>query len=243
MNVSYPRAVACGDSGVCIEFGDVISQEINEQVLALDEGITADQTHGVIETVPAYASLLIHYDASATCYDRVSKRALALARKQSAIPPSRLLKVPVCYEGLFAPDISQVAADLGLSASEVIDLHLAQTYRVYMLGFQPGFAYLGGLDGRLCLPRRSQIRHGAPAGTISIAASQCAVHSIEGPSGWHWIGRTPAPTLIPGERPQFVFRAGDQIRFASISSRQWRDLQEASLEGTYFIEVESACQS
>ena len=235
--ISYPRALPVGDSGVSIEFGDEIDVHLSEKVIALDAAITASRQQGLIETVPTYRSLLIHYDPLTTTYDHIAEVALALVKNlgsQTLI--GRLLRIPVCYEGDFGVDIPQVASALKITSDELIARHTAPEYRVYMLGFQPGFAYLGGLDSKLSLPRRPSPRHGAPPGTISIAAAQCAVHAVEGPSGWHWIGRTPMPTYEDGEPPVFAIKPGDRIRFFAITADEWRCMRRAVLDGKTVIE-------
>ena len=236
--INYPRSMACGDSGVSIEFGDQINEHINAQVLALDAALMTLNPVGVIETVPTYRALLIHYDPVATTYDTVADQALALARYAVNVQPrSRLLKIPVCYEEEYGFDLPAVSQSLGLTSEQVIARHCALEYRVYMLGFQPGFAYLGGLDPNLSLPRRPRPRLGALAGTVSIAAGQCAIHASEGPSGWHWIGRTPARTFIDGATPIFAIEPGDRIRFFSITANEWHELSEAACKGGSVMEV------
>jgi len=236
----YPRALACGDSGVSIEFGSSINEGINARVLALDRALSIALPAGVIELVPTYRSLMIHYDPVAASFETVSAHALALARNDRYTAASgRRLTIPVCYEGEFGADLPDVARRVGLSPADFVARHSAADYRVYMLGFQPGFAYLGGLDAGLSLPRRPQPRHGAPAGTISIAAGQCAVHSVDGPSGWHWIGRTPVQTYLAGEHPHFAIEPGDHIRFRPIPESGWLELKQAARDGQAIIEVDS----
>ncbi len=218
MSVEYPRAVPCGDCGISIEFGDLIDEDINARVLSLDRRLAELRPAGIIETVPTYRALMIHYDPVETSYDHLTREALALARDRAgAALRGRRLCVPICYEGEFGADLAEVASRLGLTREEVVARHSAPLYRVYMLGFQPGFAYLGGLDPILSLPRRPEPRFGAHAGTISIAAGQCAVHGVEGPSGWHWIGRTPVRVFAPGDPPRCAIEPGDTIRFLPIT--------------------------
>lgn len=237
MTIEYPRAIACGDSGVSIEFGDRIDVDLNERVLALDDALRSAQMHGVIETVPTYRALLIHYDPVEATFDSVAAMGLALSRAgRSAERKSRRLELPVCYEGEFGIDLTTVSERLGLRTSDVIDRHTECEYRVYMLGFQPGFAYLGGLDPALSLQRRPKPRLGAPAGTISIAAGQCAVHAVEHPSGWHWIGRTPVSTLRGGTKPHFTIEPGDHVRFYAVSTRRWHELHRADAAGEVLVE-------
>jgi KipI family sensor histidine kinase inhibitor len=241
--IDYPRALACGDSGVSIEFGHIIDEVINARVLALDHALSATLPEGVIELVPTYRSLMIHYDPVVASFDTISAHALVLARDTSLrMSSGRRLTIPVCYEGPFGADLPEVASCVGLNPSEFVARHAAADYRVYMLGFQPGFAYLGGLDNALSLPRRPQARFGAPAGTISIAAGQCAVHSIDGPSGWHWIGRTPVETYTAGDHPHFAIEPGDHVRFRPITIPQWHVLKAAAAQGDAIIEVEQTCQ-
>lgn len=240
MMTEYPRAVPCGDCAVTIEFGDRIDEAINARVLALDRNIGAAPPAGVVETVPTYRSLLVHYDPLATTYDAIAGACLTLAGGSGVTAPGgRTLEIPVCYEDEFGTDVADVAAALGISVADVIDLHAKPLYRVYMLGFQPGFAYLGGLDPRLSLPRRSSPRFGAKAGTISIAAGQCAVHSVDGPSGWHWIGRTPLATYTAGEAPRFLIEPGDRIRFRPVPPRRWHELAAAARSESGLVEEES----
>lgn len=237
-----PRALPCGDSGVTIEFGDRIDENINDEVLALDRALGDVTIDGLIETVPTYRSLTIHYDPVVTSFEVITERALALVEGSQASPKRRrLLKIPVCYEGAFGVDLDEVAATLRLDREEVVVRHCGAKYRVFMLGFQPGFAYLGGLDPLLALPRRPAPRSGAKAGTISIAAGQCAVHAIDGPSGWHWIGRTPAETYQPGAASQFALEPGDIVTFIPFAAARWAELRAASRAGEPIIEIEATC--
>jgi KipI family sensor histidine kinase inhibitor len=238
MSFNYPRSLACGDSGVSIEFGNTINELVNQQVLALDSLLVENNLPGIIETVPTYRALLIHYDPVEVTYDEVAAHALALAAGvHQSRHTGRLLNIPVCYEAEFGIDLIDVAERLGVRPSQVIDLHTASEYRVYMLGFQPGFAYLGGIDPALSLPRRARPRHGAPAGTISIATQQCAVHAVEGPSGWHWIGRTPLPTYEDSAIPRCVIEPGDRIRFHPITAQVWHKMRLDVADGASLLEV------
>lgn len=236
----YPRALACGDSGISIEFGDRIHEVINERVLALDASLAATPLLGIMETVPTYRALMIHYDPVEVSFDQVAGHALALAASGAkAAAVGRHLKIPVCYEAEYGGDVDRVCGQLGLTRSQLIDAHTSPEYRVFMLGFMPGFAYLGGTDPVLSLPRCAKPRQGAPTGTISIAAGQCAVHAVEGPSGWHWIGRTPVPTFQDGTVPHFAIEPGDKINFYAITPHVWRNMKRDVLAGADLLEVMS----
>ena len=234
--VSYPRALPCGDSAVSIEFGDRIEEIVNDRVLALDRALAERSVVGIVVTVPTYRALLVHYDPLLTTYALISDLALTLAKGCGiAENGRRRLRIPVCYADEFSADLDAVAAQLHMSAEEVVARHTAAEYRVYMLGFQPGFAYLGGLDPGLALPRRREPRPGALAGTISIAAGQCAIHSVDGPSGWHWIGRTPVQTYAAGAASEFLLQAGDRIRFFAIDATTWNELRHSGATGEIVI--------
>jgi KipI family sensor histidine kinase inhibitor len=238
LQASYPRALACGDSGVSVEFGDQIHEEINDLVLALDASLASAPLAGIIETVPTFRALMIHYDPVEVSYDRVSSHVMALAASGAkATNLGRYLRIPVCYEAEYGVDVDRVCREVGLTLNELIDIHTLPEYRVFMLGFMPGFAYLGGTNPILSLPRCAKPRHGAPAGTISIAAGQCAVHAVEGPSGWHWIGRTPVQTIQDGAVPKFAIRPGDKINFYPISPSAWRTMRDEVLAGVDLLEV------
>lgn len=235
---SYPRALACGDSGVSIEFGDHIHEKINERVLALDASLTLTPLVGIIETVPTYRALMIHYDPVEVSFDRVVAHALALAESgANAATFGHHLKIPVCYDPEYGADVDRVCRELDFSHSELVEAHTLPEYRVFMLGFMPGFAYLGGTDPILSLPRCAKPRHGAPAGTISIAAGQCAVHAVEGPSGWHWIGRTPILNYQDEAVPKFAIGPGDKITFYPISPSTWRHMKRDVLTRVDLLEV------
>lgn len=230
MLIKYPRAIACGDSGVSIEFGDCIDELSNRKVLALDSSLQDQNVTGIIETVPTYRALMIHYDPIMISYADVAAKALNLANNVKPDQHTgRFLRIPVCYEGDYGPDLQEVSDFFGMRRADFIDRHLAGEYRVFMLGFQPGFAYLGGLDPSLVIPRRAQPRFGAPAGTISIAAGQCAVHAVEGPSGWHWIGRTPLQTFAYDGRLTSLIEPGDRIKFYAVSADEWRSIQRSGV--------------
>lgn len=240
MSVEYPRAVPCGDCGLSIEFGDLIDEDINARVISLDRRLAELRPAGVIETVPTYRALMIHYDPLETSFDLLARETLALARDRAgSTRRGRHLCIPICYEGELGADIDDVARRLGLAREEVIARHSAALYRVYMLGFQPGFAYLGGLDPSLSLPRRPEPRFGARAGTISIAAGQCAVHGVEGPSGWHWIGRTPVGLYEPGDPPRCAIEPGDTIRFLRISEADFHMRARVIANSADLIEVDA----
>lgn len=212
------RLLAAGDTALTVELGDAVDPKINAQVLALDKALSEAKLAGIVETVPTYRSLQVHFDPDVLDVDTLRRTVERLAADlDDRPPPGRLWTVPVAYGGEHGIDLENVAERTGLTTEQVIARHLGGDYRVYMIGFQPGFTYLGGLDPKLHLPRRETPRLKTPAGTISVGGIQAAVASIEAPSGWHLLGRTPVRAFDPARADPFLFRAGDRIRFERIA--------------------------
>lgn len=215
-----------GDTGVLAVFEQRIAEEIGAQVAALDAAVRAAKIPGAGETVPAFASLLIRYDPLLTEYDAVAGAVSALAEQ---LPPpktdaGRLVTIPVCYGGAFGPDLAFVAQHAGLTEEEVIRRHTGRDYRIYMLGFLPGFPYLGGLDPKLFTPRLQNPRTAIPAGSVGIGGEQTGIYPVASPGGWQLIGRTPLRLFDPGRPVRYA--AGDRIRFTAITPEQFARLAE-----------------
>jgi KipI family sensor histidine kinase inhibitor len=229
---NHPRILVCGDQAVAVEYGTAISPELNDRVLALDADLANEPLPGLRETVPTYRSLLVHYDPARIGFTEISAALLARAARvvRSTRAPRRW-SVPVVYGGEFGIDLEDVARRTDMTPAEVVALHAAGDYRVYMIGFTPGFAYLGGLDERLALPRRDDPRLETPAGTISIGGAQAAVQCLAGPSGWHLIGRTPVRTYHPGRDPVFLMDPGDHVVFEPVPASEWEPLDRAAAAG------------
>jgi KipI family sensor histidine kinase inhibitor len=231
-----PRILPCGDTALAVEFGTVVDPRLNARVLALDERLAG--IPGVVEAVPTYRSLLVHYDPVATDFATLSAALVERARDLPDEPrEGRLWRVPVVYGGAFGIDLDEVAARHGLLPAELVRRHAAPTYRVYMIGFVPGYAYLGGLDPSIATPRRETPRLKVPAGTISIGGIQAVVASIEAPSGWHLLGRTPVRAFMPGRDPAFLFAAGDRVRFEPVDAARWAALDAAAAAGETVAEA------
>jgi KipI family sensor histidine kinase inhibitor len=230
--VQTARILPCGDGALSVEFGDVIDPELNGKVLALEDLLLAAAPAGLVETVPTYRSLTVQFDPTLTDYDAL---VALLTEKAKDIAPRNAVgkrwRVPVVYGGAFGEDLEDVASRHNLTPQDLINLHSAAIYRVYMIGFLPGFAYLGGLDPRLATPRRTQPRAKIPSGSIIIGGAQAAVGSIEGPSGWHLLGRTPVRSYAPERDPAFLLAAGDEVVFQPIDAKQWDALERAALAG------------
>ena len=222
------RFLSAGDRALVVEFGDRIERELSDDVLRLDAGLRSSGLPGVVETVPTFRSLMVHYDPTVTSRaDLEGAIAGRLDRRSRVRSDATLWRMPVCYEGEFAPDLAEVARLAGLTMSEVVALHSAVRYHVYMLGFLPGFPYLGDLPHRLALPRRADPRLRVPAGSVSIATTLTAIYPYESPGGWHLIGATPIRLFDP-ERPRPALLApGDIVQFEPISSASFAAIRKA----------------
>lgn len=238
MDANPARLLWMGDSAFTIEFGERIDAGVNDRVLALDDIVRNAGLNGIVETVPTYRSLTVHVDP--VCVDPAGVAASVMAMVATTVtkrPAGRLWRIPVAYGGAFGVDLADVADRHGMAPDEVVERHAAGDYRVFMLGFLPGYAYLGGLDPRLALPRRETPRPVTPAGTISIGGGQALVASIAAPSGWHLLGRTPVRTFRPDADPVFLFEPGDRVRFVPIDASRWDDLDRAAAAGERIADV------
>jgi KipI family sensor histidine kinase inhibitor len=234
---SSPRILPCGDAALSVEFGNEIDPRLNARVLELDARLQGSPD-AIVETVPTYRSLLVHYDPTVTDFESLKAAVLQASRDLSdEVRQGRLWQVPVIYGGAFGIDLDEVAQLHGLTPAQLIEKHAAPVYRVYMLGFVPGFAYLGGLDPAIATPRRETPRSRTPAGTISIGGIQALIASIEAPSGWHLLGRTPVRSFMPRRDPVFLFEAGDRVRFRPIDAAYWEELDRAAAAGASVAEV------
>jgi inhibitor of KinA len=210
-----PRIVAFGDSAVLVQLGEEIDLRVNRRIHALAALLHTSSLAGVIETVPAYSTLLIHYDPLVRSDTEVCQWVRGnLDQLEEADPGTpRRLEVPVLYGGEDGPDLEFIARTHDLSVADVIRLHSARTYTVYMMGFTPGFPYMGTLDDALVTPRLETPRTRVPAGTVAVAGSQTGIYPIDSPGGWRLIGRTPLQLFDPAAEPPFLFAPGDEVQF------------------------------
>ncbi|MGK2935767.1 MAG: 5-oxoprolinase subunit PxpB [Gemmatimonadaceae bacterium] len=217
-DIRSPELVPLGDGAILVTLGDAVEREVNCRVHACASAIRTAGLAGVMDVVPAYASLAVHYDASAVSADEVTSRLREVM--QTPLPDETertggaLVTIPVLYDG---PDLAAVAETTGLAPAEVIARHSAVEYYVYMIGFAPGFAYLGDLDPALRLPRREVPRTRVPRGSVAIAGSQTAVYPHETPGGWHLIGTTDLLLFDPRRDPPALLRPGDRVRFEPVA--------------------------
>lgn len=221
-DVEYPRIVPAGDSAVLVEFGSGIDPDVNTRVYTLAGQIEAKNSPAVVELVPTYRSLLVQYDPLVSRYSEMVTFLSDLvagavdSSRRSAKPD--VIELPVVYGGEDGPDLEAVAEHAGLSTHEVIEIHSGTGYRVYMIGFAPGFPYLGGLDERIACPRLKTPRIEVPAGSVGIAESQTGVYPNASPGGWQLIGRTAVKLFDPLKASPSLITPGSEVRFVPVTA-------------------------
>ena len=230
------RFLSAGDRALVVEFGDRIDRELSNDVLRLDASLRPSGLRGVVETVPTFRSLMVYYDPLVISRSELERSIAGLLDRQSALRiAATLWRVPVCYDGEFAPDLAEVAQRTGLTPSDVVALHSAVRYHVYMLGFLPGFPYLGDLPPGLALPRRADPRVRVPAGSVSIATTLTAIYPYESPGGWHLIGTTPIRLLDPERARPALLDPGDIVQMEPIDPGSFASIKNAMNRGNYQV--------
>ena len=217
------RFRTAGDRGLLVEYGDVIDPIVNNKVRSMAIAIEDNPLKGVTEVIPTYRSLLMIYDPLMTDPAELQKVLETLEARLGdiKIPPPRTVEIPVCYGGEFGPDIDTVADANQLTVSDVIKLHCEPEYLIYMVGFTPGFPFLGGLSEKLHTPRLETPRTLVPEGSVGIANNQTGIYPIASPGGWQLIGRTPLKLFAPERDNPFLYQAGDRIKFKPISAEAY----------------------
>ena len=226
--VTPPRRVAprarllpFGEGGLLVELGAAIDPAVNARVHALARAIAGRLARQVLEVVPTYCAVLVVHDPVRVPQALLARRLASLVAAMPASarsPAGRTVEIPACYGGPFGPDLEAVAELHGMTAAEVVDAHSRASYRVCMLGFTPGFPYLGGMPKRLATPRLDTPRTRIPAGSIAIGGEQTGVYPIESPGGWRLVARTPRRLFDPAAREPFLLAAGDRVRFVPIDA-------------------------
>ena len=238
---TYPRIRSASDSSILIEFGEGISESVNRAVYRFRDVVeSSDLAEVVLETVPAYRTLLVEYDSlrldDSEIRDRLEELAAGIvaestdddATDDDATDSSEPIEIPVVYGGEFGPDLGDVATHAGLSESEVVDIHTSAPYRVYMVGFAPGFPYLGGMDTRIACPRLTTPRLRLPAGSVGIAESQTGIYPNESAGGWRIIGRSPTVLFDVENDPPSVLEPGAMVSFVAVDSADFADDDSSS---------------
>lgn len=235
----WPRVLPVGDQAIVVEFGDTISPEINDRVYELLRRVEAAGDSHVTELVPTYRSLLVQYDAESVSFDEMREiLAPMLEPAETAgheAGTRTVFELPVAYGGEHGPDLEAVASHTGLSPEQIIEIHSSTAYRVFMLGFAPGFPYLGGMDPAIACPRLKTPRTRVPAGSVGIAESQTGVYPNQSPGGWQLIGRTPVRLFDPTADPPAVILPGSFVRFVPIDQAEFAAVQRLVEAGEYDV--------
>lgn len=217
-----------GDQAIIIEVGNEINEETHHRIRAIASLLEADPPHWMTEFIPAFTTVSIIYNPLHVSYGELKSGLTALLKKASdiKIPPPRTIEIPVCYGGDHGPDLEFVAQHNGLSIEEVIAIHTGASYTVHMIGFAPGFPYLGGMSEKIAAPRRESPRVTIPERSVGIAGNQTGVYPISTPGGWQLIGRTPTRLFLPKKEIPSLLRAGDTIFFKQITAEEYQALEE-----------------
>lgn len=223
------HVVAAGDAALVAEFDDRIDVSVNRRAIAVAQALRHASLAGVRDIVPAYRTVTVYFDP--LCIDAAElegqMRAAAAVEPDARELDGPLVHVPVCYDAAFGPDLDVVAQFAGIGWREVVDLHASRDYRVFMLGFVPGFAYMGTVDLRITLPRRSAPRAAVPAGSVAIAGGQTGIYPSQTPGGWHIIGRTPLVLVSLDRAAPSLFAAGDRVRFHEVDLAAFEQIARA----------------
>lgn len=217
------NVIQINESAVLVEFGKIINEEIHRKVKMFCEYLDEHPFNGMIEYIPAFSSVAVIYDPMKIKYERIYS---LLSEILCNLNPSfgkqkNIVRIPVCYGGKFGPDIEYVAEYNKISVEEVIKIHSSAEYLVYMIGFAPGFPYLGGMSDKIATPRRKSPRTAIPKGSVAIGGMQTGVYPISSPGGWQIIGSTPEELFRPKEYPPTLIKSGDIVRFYQISYEEY----------------------
>jgi inhibitor of KinA len=235
MNTPVPYTIfSLGDSALTLDYGNIIEEQVNKRILQIFHELKANPLPGMIEALPAYSSITIYYDVQklrkifplSTAYEafrqEVENRLNHFAEKPDA--DERLKKIPVCYETEFGTDLQTIADAKEMSIPGIIQCHLSKTYRVYTIGFLPGFPYMGLIDERIAMPRKEKPEQ-VKAGSIGIAGIQTGIYPFDSPGGWQIIGRTPLKLFEPEKKLPAYLQPGDIVQFYSITQYEFENYQ------------------
>jgi KipI family sensor histidine kinase inhibitor len=228
------RFLPAGDTALVVEFGDRVERALSDRVLQLSRQIDAARLPGVVESVPTFRSLMVHYDPAVTDGERLMGEIRArIGQIETMTRRRRLWRLPACYAPGCAPDLASVAERTGLAPREVIHRHAQTQFHVYMIGFTPGCPYMGDLPAELSLPRRVDPRMRVPTGSIAIAAGLSIIYPVESPGGWHLIGATPVRLFDPRWEKPSLLAPGDAVRFEPIGLDGYEAIRAAALADRY----------
>jgi inhibitor of KinA len=229
-NLPY-KISSYGDHAVIIEFGNTIDERINQKVISVFHRLQDEKIIGIKDIIPAYCSVTVVYDvavirkshhniSASNFIQQYIRSVLQYADFDQQIP-SRQMEIPVCYDAEFALDIQHIASQKKISAEEIIRKHSSKIYRVYMIGFIPGFAYMASVDSQIATPRKQQPRQIVPAGSIGIAGFQTGIYPLQTPGGWNIIGQTPLKLFDAANEQPCLLQPGDEVRFVPVTKKEF----------------------
>ncbi len=228
---------ASGDSGIILEVGNRISEEVNRKIRALSYCIERVQLKEIVEIIPTYTTVLVLYNPLETSYEGLTKKLRDIEESIDDIklPPREVVHIPTLYGDEYGTDLKHVARHNELTVEEVINIHSRANYLVYMLGFTPGFPYLGGMSEKISTPRLENPREKIPAGSVGIAGNQTGIYPIDSPGGWQLIGRTPLNLFDAKRKPSVLLKAGQYLKFQPICKGEYQAISKEIKENRYSI--------
>lgn len=234
-----PKILPEGDRAILVEFGNEISEECNNKVMALYNFFKEEKPKEIVSLIPTYRSLLIKYDPLLVPYKEIAEKVeKALSSiKDTAYKNAKVIEIPVVYGDEFGPDLEFVASYNKLTPEEVIEIHTKPLYRIYMLGFTMGFAYLGGMSEKIATPRLERPREKIPAGSVGIADKQTGIYPIESPGGWRLIGQTPVKIYDPNSQNPILLEAGNYLKFVRITKEEFFKIKEEVNQGKFKVNI------
>lgn len=241
--IAEPRFLPQGDAALVVEFGDRIDRAVSERVYRLASAVLAAAVPGIGEVVPSFRSLLVFYDPLVLDFDGIIVEVRGLLGAGARVRRKvRRLHIPACYDEDFGPDLAEVAAHAGMSREDAIRLHASVDYHVYMLGFLPGFAYMGDVPEALRMPRIQTPRVRVPARSLAIAFGQTGIYPLESPGGWRLIGVVPVEMCDIHRTPPALLAPGDLVRFHPIDRKSFDALRADWIAGTGRVEIEEVAR-
>ncbi|MBQ6376485.1 MAG: 5-oxoprolinase subunit PxpB [Lachnospiraceae bacterium] len=228
-----------GDSSLLIVFGNEVSPDINRRISATVQLLKNQHIEGIVDLIPSYCALLINYNPQVIRYAEIRERVERILSMDAMAGESarKIVEIPVCYGGEYGPDLQTIADHAGLTAEEVIEIHTSRDYLIYMLGFLPGFCYLGGLDERIHTPRLANPRIRIREGSVGIGGSATGIYPMDSPGGWQLMGMTPVKTYDPSKDVPILLNAGEYIRFIRIDEAEYQRIKDLVSRGEYEVTV------
>lgn len=230
-----------GDIALSVDFGNVIEEKTNDKVMELEKAMQKAQIPGILEMVPSYRALMVQYDPMLISYQQLTERIIELnqtLQAGSSVQSKKLIRlIPCCYGGEYGEDLKGMETITGFSQEEIIRIHAGMDYKIYMLGFLPGFVYLGGMDERIAAPRLDTPRTAIPAGSVGIGGKQTGVYPIASPGGWRLIGTTPVKFYDPIAEEPILCKAGEYIRFVPVTPEEYVKIQKEYQAGIWKPDV------